>query len=419
MNKIAFFLKVLVLFTYSSVGFAKNNTTFLSSYGTITPPWQNKELVKISKETLMELGTGWNLGNTLDAHNVDSFEKEPINTETCWGLPETTKEMIQGLAKSGIKTIRLPISWTPHINSEYIIDEKWMNRVKTIVDWCIEEKMYVIINIHHDNYINDNIAYAFQGFYPAEKSKKLSLKFIEEVWKQVATTFSNEKYDKVIFETLNEPRLRDNEHEWNAVDECSKCQEAIEIINHLNQRAVDTIRNCKGSNKSRIIMVPAYAASPNAAWNKNFKFPKDSEGQGKIALSVHMYTPYNFAMNCGNGSYKKFSKQTEEEIFFHFDKLKTDFIDKGYPVIIGEYGATNKGNKKDRLVWFEYYLKESAKRGIISVLWDNGIEKNKKNPAESFGFYNRNKCQWFDKDIRDVIIGASTEGAKIYNSKNK
>lgn len=389
-----------------------------TNYGNVTPPWKDEELRKITKETIMDLGTGWNLGNTLDAHNADSFDNEPADTETSWGQPATTREMIKGLANSGIKTVRLPVSWAPHINTDYEINADWMKRVKTIVDWCIEEKMYVILNIHHDNYINDNMVYAFQGFYPTEKGKDKSLEYVEKVWRQVSEAFKDEKYDKVIFETLNEPRLRGHEHEWNADFGCAKCQEAIRVINELNQKAVDTIRNVDGTNKDRLIMVPAYVASPYAAWNNSFKFPVDPAGKGKIAISVHMYTPYNFAMNCGDGGYNHFSIQTRDELDYHFNMLKSNFIDKGYPVIIGEYGATNKGNKEDRLIWFEYYLKESASRGIVSILWDNGTEDNKENPAESFGFFNRKTCQWFDQDIRNVIMGAAMEGAKKHTTSN-
>lgn len=366
----------------------------------------------------MNLGTGWNLGNTLDAHNADTFENEPSNTETSWGQPATTREMIKGLANSGIKTIRLPVSWTPHINANYEINGQWMARVKTIVDWCIEEGLYVILNIHHDNYINDNMVYAFQGFYPTEKGKAMSLKYIEAVWTQIAMAFNKKKYDKIIFETLNEPRLRGHEHEWNMNPECEKCQEAARIINELNQKALDTIRSSGGINADRMVMVPAYVASPYAAWDSSFKFPVDPAGKGKIALSVHMYTPYNFAMNCGAGSYNNFSTQTKEELDNHFNSLKSNFIDRGYPVIIGEYGATNKGNKADRLAWFEYYLKESASRGITSILWDNGTENNHENPAESFGFFNRETCQWFDQDIRNVIMEAAEEGARKHANSN-
>lgn len=352
----------------------------------------------------MNLRTGWNLGNTLDAHNADSFENQPANTEISWGQPETTKEMIDGLAASGLKTIRIPISWTPHINSEYEIDSKWMNRIKQIVDWCLESGMNAIINTHHDNYINQNIVFAFQGYYPNNFAREKSKKYIGEVWKQISEAFMNYD-DRVIFEPLNEPRLRGHEHEWVYSHDCPHCREAMDVINELNQLAVDTIRASGGNNRTRTILVPSYVASPQAAFTEEFRMPKDIEGnQGKIALSVHMYTPYNFAMNCGDGSYDSFNDKTRKELDEHFEILERLFVKKGYPVIIGEYGATNKGNKEERIKWFIYYLKNSYKRGIVCMLWDNGIEYNKENPAEGFGFYDRKNCKWFDEDIRKAIM---------------
>lgn len=355
----------------------------------------------------MDLGTGWNLGNTLDAHNADSFINQPENTETSWGQPMTTKEMIDGLARSGIKTIRLPVSWTPHVNVDYEINEQWMNRVKTIVDWCMENNLYVILNIHHDNYINDNIVYAFQGYYPSLKAKDKSVEFVSRIWTQIAEAFADDRYENVIFETLNEPRLRGTPDEWNYNPENPKCLEAMEMIKILNQRAVQAIRSAGGTNKSRLIMVPSYVASPDAAFNSAFEFPADIEGnKEKIALSVHMYTPYNFAMNCGEGGYCDFTMQTKSDIDYYFNRLKSEFIDRGHPVIIGEYGATNKNNKADRMVWFDYYVKESYSKGIYSILWDNGIIMNEENPAESFGFFNRTTCTWYDEDIRKTILHA-------------
>lgn len=99
--------------------------------------------------TMMKFG--WNLGNTLDA--LGGSWKKGLNTQTAWGQPLTTKEMIDGLAKSGVKTIRIPVSWSEHvIDKYYTIDPKWMARVKEIVTWAYENDMFIILNSHHDNF---------------------------------------------------------------------------------------------------------------------------------------------------------------------------------------------------------------------------------------------------------------------------
>ena len=114
-------------------------------------------------ELTKNMRTGWNLGNTFDATGTSG-----IGSEMSWGQPHTEKEMIDGLAKSGIKTIRIPVSWHNHISNKetYTINTDWMKRVKTVVDWAIENDMYVIINIHHDDYDKESKMPKCSGIYP-------------------------------------------------------------------------------------------------------------------------------------------------------------------------------------------------------------------------------------------------------------
>ncbi len=110
-----------------------------------------------ARDAVHEMKAGWNLGNTLDATGYTPTgslgSKADLSSEISWSQPYTTKAMIDGLAASGIKTLRIPISWSRHIiDPDYTIDPAWMSRVKEIVDWALEDGLYVIINIHHDNF---------------------------------------------------------------------------------------------------------------------------------------------------------------------------------------------------------------------------------------------------------------------------
>lgn len=71
-----------------------------------------EEFILTSTEFAKQLTIGWNLGNTLDAHsNVTSNEwGQGLNSETCWGQPKTTQEMIEAVYAAGFKTIRIPIT---------------------------------------------------------------------------------------------------------------------------------------------------------------------------------------------------------------------------------------------------------------------------------------------------------------------
>ncbi|MBQ4497305.1 MAG: glycoside hydrolase family 5 protein, partial [Spirochaetaceae bacterium] len=306
----------------------------------------NEKAVQIVKN----MKFGWNLGNTLDATAggdpangwAGANKSLGIKTETNWGKPETTQAMIKGLKASGISTIRLPISWHDHIDSNYNIDSAWMNRVKTIVDWAMDEELYVIINIHHDNVgANALKKNSHKGFCPAPKCKEESERYLAKIWQQVAAAFNNGYDEHLIFEVMNEPRLPGDPHEWNWEASCKTCNEAMECINGYNQLCVDTIRATGGNNATRLLMIPSYVAAPGAAISPKFKMPQDPANC--LALSVHMYTPYDFAMKDKGGD-KTFMQKHKSDLDYWFRELDTKFVKKGIPVVIGEMGATNKDN---------------------------------------------------------------------------
>ena len=95
-----------------------------------------------------------------------------------------------------------------------------------------------------------------------------------------------------------------------------------------------------------------------------------------------------------------------------FSKLKKKFIDNGYPVVIGEYGATNKDNLNERLAWFDYYLTTAKSYGIPCALWDNGVwqtrtdDNGKADYSEGYGYYNRTEQTWYFPEITKVMIEA-------------
>ena len=392
-NSIVSLLAVLTVITFFSCTSPSSNDSTVSATAVVN-----------------SMKFGWNLGNTLDACNSGKDWNTTSSEEIDWGLKGTaTSELFQKLKDSGIKSVRIPVSWHNHVDSSFNIYSEWMNHVKEVVDMAYSKGLYVIINIHHDNYDGDSLG-TNAGFTLKDSDKTQSLKFVESIWKQVAAEF---KYydDRLVFETLNEPRLIGDPHEWDWDSTCNTCKTAISIINELNQKAVDTIRSAGGNNANRVIMFPSYVASPYAAINaKNaglFKIPSDS-ATGRLVLSVHMYTPYNFAMNCteAEGAHSNFTESDKTELSKHFTDLNTTFISKGIPVVIGEMGATNKNNFEARKSWFSYYLGLCKQYNVAALLWDNGQETNS-NPSEAFGYMNRTKNEWFtDSNASELISTA-------------
>ena len=352
---------------------------------------------------LEDMGLGWNLGNSLDATGGSG-----LDTETSWSNPKTTQALIDKVKSLGFNTVRVPVSWGKHVSGDnYTIDSAWLARVKEVVDYCYKNDMYVILNIHHDTKSSESASGA--GYYPRSSAYSSSEKFVTSVWSQVAEYFKDYDYH-LIFETLNEPRLIGTGYEWwfNKWSIPSEVKDAIDCINKLNQKAVDTIRNTGSNNRGRLIMCPGYDASIDGATVSGFKLPTDISGnKNRIAVSVHAYSPYNFAMNVGSGSTSTYTSSIKSELRDLFSTLKSNFRDKGIPVVIGEFGSTDKNNTAERVKWATDYTALAKKNNIPCVLWDNNAfavynGNNIVLNSEYHGYINR-KNNTVTSPAKDVI----------------
>ena len=101
-----------------------------------------------AQQIAQNMGVGWNLGNSLDVPG----------SETDWGNPATTQAMLQAVKDKGFGAVRIPITWYPYLSSDgnYTVDSTRMARVKEVVDYAYDLGLYVIINVHHENWININ-----------------------------------------------------------------------------------------------------------------------------------------------------------------------------------------------------------------------------------------------------------------------
>ena len=355
-------------------------------------------------EAILEgMGLGWNLGNSLDATGGSG-----LDTETSWSNPKTTQALIDKVKSLGFNTVRVPVSWGKHVSGDnYTIDSAWLARVKEVVDYCYKNDMYVILNIHHDTKSSESASGA--GYYPRSSAYSSSEKFVTSVWSQMAEYFKDYDYH-LIFETLNEPRLIGTGYEWwfNKWSIPSEVKDAIDCINKLNQKAVDTIRATGSNNRGRLIMCPGYDASIDGATVSGFKLPTDISGnKNRIAVSVHAYSPYNFAMNVGSGSTTTYTSSIKNELQDLFSTLKSNFRDKGIPVVIGEFGSTDKNNTAERVKWATDYTALAKKNNIPCVLWDNNAfavynGNNIVLNSEYHGYINR-KSNTVTSPAKDVI----------------
>lgn len=344
-----------------------------------------------------KLVIGWNLGNTLDAP-----------TETGWGMPKTTKAMIDAVKAAGFKTIRIPVSWNKHVSSdgEYKIDSSWMARVKEIVDWAIADDLYVILNVHHDNYstsdLSSNVGFALSTSDSSIQTK--SKAYLKAVWSQIASTFNNDYDEKLIFEVLNEPRAVGENYEWYMPDSAT-AKKYCDVITDYENTCITAIRATGGNNANRFIMVPGYAASgSDQTMLKAYTRPEDS-AEDKLILSTHAYSPYNFAMA---NSDKDFGSDDEASLTSIFNYLKTNYTDKGIGVVMGEASASNKDNTEERIKWVKDYFAKAKAAGIPVVLWDNMVYTEDGSSGtydgEHHGWLNRNTCSWYFPTIIKAMM---------------
>ncbi len=324
-----------------------------------------------------QMGIGWNLTNTLDA---------PY--ETWWGNPVATQELIDAVAAKGFKTFRVPVSWITHMGEgpDYIIETEWLERVDEVVMYGMRNNMWVILDIHHDD----------EWILPSYATLEASKVQLKAVWKQIANYF--EKYnERLIFESINEPRLVGDSMEWSG-----GTAEGQDCVNQLHAASVEAIRSTGGNNLNRQIMVSPYGANLGTA--SSLVLPNDD----KLIVSIHSYSPYFFCLAPDDSAYVDYDWGTQDDkdaLSADFESLKTLFIDKGIPVVLGEWGATCRtlptggDNESDCEAHAKHYVQECVRRGICPVAWD-------------MGYIDRYSYLW----KRESVIDAMFEGKALGES---
>lgn len=329
-----------------------------------------------SAEIVKSMNAGWNLGNTLDSYNTG---KTGLATETGWGNLKTSKEMIKSVKNAGFNSIRIPVTWGEHMNGD-TIDSEWLSRVKEVVDYAYDEGMFVILNMHHDDYI---------WFTPSEDEYAADSARLKAIWGQIAGYFVDYD-DRLLFEGMNEPRTVGSANEWMGGTSPERA-----VIARYEKDFVETVRKSGGNNSNRSLIITSYAASAETAALNDVVVPNDKN----IILSVHYYAPWQFS----DGQNTDFGDSGKAELADKFAELREKFIDKGIPVIIGEFGCINAAPEAVRQDYYRYYVSAAKKEGIKCFIWDNNIMSGE----QSFGIFNRGALSW-----NEGILAAIMDGTK-------
>lgn len=321
-------------------------------------------------QTAANISMAINIGNTLEA----------IGGETAWGAAKINADYIRSIRESGFDAVRLPVAWYNHSDKNTLkIDESWMNRVDEVVQLCIANGLYVFMNIHWDEgWMELNI-----DSYSPDVDR-----IQRELWTQIADRFKD--YDKhLVFCGANEAG--------------QDTQASADALKAYMQTFIDVVRASGSNNANRVLVVQ----SPGTDIDRAVKYcagnlPKDKVAD-RMMLEVHCYDPSDFTILQNDGEWGANSKVRyfwgqdyhtgtdrdctwgeENHIDTQMQKLKANFVDKGIPVIIGEFGCGRRRSfvatidepkhRASRCYYHSYIVKSAKTNGAVPFLWDTPNE---------------------------------------------
>ena len=346
-------------------------------------------------EMAARIRLGWNIGNSLEA----------TGGETAWGNPAITPELMQLVKESGFNAVRIPASWDQYADPETAkIKIGWLNRVAEVVQYAIDLDMTVILNIHWDGgWLENNVTPDKQDGNNAKQ---------RAYWQQIATHFRNFD-ERLVFAGANEPNVDDAEQ--------------MAVLDSYHQAFVDAVRCTGGKNAYRVLIVQGPSTDIEKT-EKLWNGMPDDVLPDRLMAEVHFYTPWNFAgltqdedwgmqfyyWGEGNHSTKDLARNPtwgeEDTVDELFAMMKRKFVERGIPVLLGEYGAVRRSDLdgealklhlRSRTYYLEYVTRQALANGLLPFYWDNGVLGN-----HGFGIFDRNSISVFDPQA----LGALNNG---------
>ena len=306
-----------------------------------------------------QMGAGWNLGNSLEA----------TGGETAWGNPPATRALFDAVRAAGFRTVRIPLAWKQYGDADDRIGAAWMARVTRVVDDARAAGLVVIINIHWDGgWIQPTVA------RQAAVNARLAT-----FWTQIANNFKGYD-DQLLFAGTNEVMVEG--------DYKPPTAEVAAVQNGFNQVFVDAVRATGGNNATRFLVVQGFNTNIDIT-EATARLPADT-ARDRLMMEVHYYDPYDFTLNAASGIWQWGATATdpkatepwadEAHVDAQFEKMKTRFVDRGVPVILGEFAAISRterpGAEAYRIRWNRYVARSAATHGAVPVYWDPGSTGN-------------------------------------------
>jgi endoglucanase len=352
------------------------------SYNTSPQPPDATAMSSTAVQLAEKMHLGINFGNTMVS---------PIEGE--WNS-KITESYVKFVKQIGFNSVRLSVGWVwGHLSDpeKMKIDPVWLNRVKEVVGWCVTNDMYVILNAHADlGWLENNVNAAKKDSVNAKQ---------KALWEQIATTMRD--FDEhLIFAGTNEP----------AVDNAGQ----MTILNSYHKTFIDAVRATGGRNSYRVLVVQGPRTNGGLTYDLMNTLPVDPV-PNRMMVEIHNYTPAGFTLLIdgdvswgkmiyywGKGNHSTIETERnvtndstyreEDEIDSEFQKMKQKFVDKGIPVVLGEYGTWRRTADFDKPLpmdlemhnksvdYWSYYLTKQAKaHGLIPFYWEIGFMLDRAN----------------------------------------
>lgn len=345
-------------------------------------------------ETARNISIAVNIGNTLEA----------TGGETAWGAARINDDYIRCIKAAGFSAVRLPVAWYGHSDPETLtIDADWMNRVEEVVNLCVDNDLYVFLNIHWD------------GGWMEQDIDNYSDKvdnIQRTLWTQIAERFNY--FDKhVVFCGANEAG--------------KDSQSSAEALKAYMQTFIDVVRASGGNNATRVLVVQAPGTNIGNAVKYCQTLPSDPVAD-KLMLEVHCYDPSDFTIMSEDNQWsnnnpvkyfwgKDFMTGTnrdctwgdEAHIDGQMEMMKTNFIDREIPVFMGEFGCGRRTtflanidedlHRRSRAYYHKYIVRSAKNHGLIPCYWET--------PNDLF---NRQMGVVTDPDNLNALMEGASEG---------
>lgn len=296
-----------------------------------------------------------NIGNSLEAP-----KSQP------WDVP-MDRSYFAIIKNAGFETVRLPVRFSDYVdvnNPNYPLDEAFMQQIDAYIDEALNQKLTIIIDLHHFTELMEN---------PQENKDCLI-----SIWKQLASRYKDYS-SSLVFELLNEPQQNLDSDTWNLLLE-------------------DLVHTIRSIDAERFLIVGGVSFNSIDSLT-TLKLPKDN----RLIATIHYYEPNDvtFQGNPYHAGYENLSNVTwngsSEEMAYLTARLtsaKTWADENQVPLFLGEFGISDKAPAETRISWTLAVASEANALGISYAYWEF---------ASSFGIYDLATSSW-NEDMVNAIL---------------